>query len=129
MHYRGLDAMNQGQLAQALTLLTQADAAYAALVPADALTAKPKPSAANNLARAGQISLADLMPSQELLTDPRAQSALLGLIEVRRNRSVVLRIMGHDFDAQAALTSANDLRAATAFRAPSSTRGCSAPVR
>jgi CHAT domain-containing protein len=109
LHYRGLDAMNQGQLAQALTLLTQADAAYAALVPADALTAKPKPSAANNLARAGQISLADLMPSQELLTDPRAQSALLGLIEVRRNRSVVLRIMGHDSDAQAALTSANDL--------------------
>ena len=108
-HYRGLNAMNQGQLAQALTLLTQADAAYAALVPADALTAKPKPSAANNFARAGQISLADLMPSQELLTDPRAQAALLGLIEVRRNRSVVLRIMGQDAEAQAALTSANDL--------------------
>ncbi len=86
--------MNQGQLEQALTLLTQADAAYAAQVPADALTARPQPSAANNFARAGQISLADLMPSQELLTDPRAQAALLGLIEVRRNRAVVLRIMG-----------------------------------
>ena len=109
LHYRGLDAMNQGQLEPALTLLTQADAAYAALVPADALTATPKPSAANNFARAGQISLADLMPSQALLTDPRAQAALLGLIEVRRNRSVVLRIMGHDAEAQAALTSANDL--------------------
>ena len=34
------------------------------------------------------------MPSQDLLTDPRAQAALLGLIEVRRNRAVVLRIMG-----------------------------------
>ncbi len=109
LHYRGLDAMNQGQLEPALTLLTQADAAYAALVPADALTAKPKPSSATNFARAGQISLADLMPSQELLTDPRAQSALLGLIEVRRNRSVVLRTMGHDTEAQTALTSANDL--------------------
>ncbi|MGA9013769.1 MAG: CHAT domain-containing protein [Acetobacteraceae bacterium] len=109
LHYRGLDAMNQGQFEQALTLLTQADAAYAALVPADALTAKPKPSAASNFARAGQISLADLMPSQDLLTDPRAQAALLGLIEVRRNRAVVLRIMGQDVEAQAALTSANDL--------------------
>ena len=49
------------------------------------------------------------MPSQALLTDPRAQAALLGLIEVRRNRAVVLRIMGHDTEAQAALTSATDL--------------------
>ena len=30
LHYRGLDALNQGQLEQALTLLTEADAAYAA---------------------------------------------------------------------------------------------------
>ena len=40
LHYRGLDALNQGQLEQALTLLTQADAAYAAEVPADALAAQ-----------------------------------------------------------------------------------------
>ena len=72
-------------------------------------TAKPSRSAASDLARAGQISLADLCPSQELLTDPRAQSALLGLIEVRRNRAVVLRIWVKTADAQAALTSASDL--------------------
>ena len=49
------------------------------------------------------------MPSQDLLTDPRAQSALLGLIEVRRNRAVVLRLMGRAQEADALLTSATDL--------------------
>ena len=49
------------------------------------------------------------MPSQDLLTDPRAQSALLGLIEVRRNRAVVLRIMGQREEANALLKSATDL--------------------
>ena len=95
LHYRGLDALNQGKLPEALTLLTQADAAYAKQVPADALDAKARSAQTDNpFVRRGQIRLADLMPSQDLITDPRAQSALLGLIEVRRNRAVVLRLMG-----------------------------------
>jgi CHAT domain-containing protein len=110
LHYRGIDAMNQGQLEQALTLLTQADSAYAALVPADALDARPRPiQPTNTFTRAGQVRLADLMPSQDLLTDPRAQAALLGLIEVRRNRAVVLRIMGRRDEANGLLKSATDL--------------------
>ncbi|HET6198419.1 MAG TPA: CHAT domain-containing protein, partial [Acetobacteraceae bacterium] len=101
---------NQGQLEQALTLLTQADSAYANEIPADALTAKARPSGpANSFARAGQIRLADLMPSQDLITDPRAQSALLGLIEARRNRAIVLRVMGRGDEANAVLKSATDL--------------------
>ena len=64
-------------------------------MPADALAAKARsPRRRNPFMRAGQIRLADLMPSQDLLTDPRAQSALLGLVEVRRNRAVVLRLHG-----------------------------------
>ena len=110
LHYRGLDAMNQGQLEQALTLLTQADDAYAAAVPADALAARSRPpGSANNFAQNGQLRLADLMPSQDLLTDPRAQASLLGLIEVRRNRAVVLRLMGRGEEANALLKSATDL--------------------
>jgi CHAT domain-containing protein/tetratricopeptide (TPR) repeat protein len=110
LHYRGLDAMNQGQLEQALTLLTQADSAYAGEIPADALAVRARATQANNaFVRAGQIRLADLMPSQDLLTDPRAQSALLGLIEVRRNRGVVLRIMERPQEADAVLKSATDL--------------------
>jgi CHAT domain-containing protein len=111
LHYRGLDAMNQGQLEQALTLLTQADSAYAGDIPADALAARARPTikSSNSFSRSGQIRLADLMPSQDLITDPKAQSALLGLIEVRRNRGVVLRIMGRPQDANAVLKSATDL--------------------
>ena len=110
LHYRGLDAMNQGQLERALTLLSQADDLYAAAVPADALAARPRPiQTPNAFTRAGQIRLGDLMPSQDLLTDPRAQAALLGLIEVRRNRAVVLRIMGQREEANALLKSAADL--------------------
>ncbi len=110
LHYRGLDALNQGQLEQALALLTEADAAYAGIIPADALAARARTTqAANPFVRAGQIRLADLLPSQDLVTDPKAQSALLGLIEVRRNRGVVLRIMGRPQEADAVLKSATDL--------------------
>jgi CHAT domain-containing protein len=110
LHYRALDALNQGRLEQALDLLTKADAAYSAEVPADAMAAKPRPIApVGNFARAGRISLADLMPTQDLVTDPRARQALLGLIEVRRNRGTVLRVMGKPQDADAMLQSASNL--------------------
>lgn len=110
LHYRGLDAINQGHLEDALTLLTQADAAYAAEVPADALKARALPNQAGNaFVQTGALRLTDLMPSQDLLTDPRAQAALLGLIEARRNRAVVLRMMNHPKQADAALQSAMDL--------------------
>jgi CHAT domain-containing protein/tetratricopeptide (TPR) repeat protein len=119
LHYRGLDALNQGQLEQALTLLTQADAAYAKEIPADALDARPRAARINNpFVRSGQIRLADLLPTEDLVTDPRAQSALLGLIEVRRNRGVVLRIMGRPQDADAVLQSATDLARANGLSRP-----------
>ncbi len=109
LHYRGIDALNQGQFDQALTLLSQADAAYAAVVPADALAARARPAGLAGNTRAGQMRLADLMPAQDLLTDPRAQSALLGLIETRRYRGVVLRSLGRNDEADAMLKSATDL--------------------
>src|SRR5579871_6251132 len=110
LHYRGLDSLNRGRLPEALDLLTKADTAYAASIPAAALAAKSRSSQpANRFAQAGQLRLADLMPSQDLLTDPRAQSALLGLIEARRNRAVVLRLMGRTKEADELLGSATDL--------------------
>ncbi|HET7880649.1 MAG TPA: hypothetical protein VFL55_07160, partial [Acetobacteraceae bacterium] len=88
LHYRGVDARNQGRLEDALTLLDEADRRYAALVPADALAAKARPVRQNtSFSPTSRIRLADLMPSQDLLTDPQARTALLGLIEVRRNRA------------------------------------------
>ena len=110
LHYRGLDAMNQGQLEQALALLTQADAAYVREIPADALAVRVRTIArTNTFSRSGQTQLSDLMPNQSLLTNPRAQSALLGLIEARRNHGVVLRMMGRPQDADAVMKSATDL--------------------
>ncbi|HTI80758.1 MAG TPA: CHAT domain-containing protein [Acetobacteraceae bacterium] len=110
LHYRGLDALNQGHLDDALKLLNQADAAYAAGVPADALNAKGSAArAGSSFARSGELRLADLMPAQDLLTDPRAQAALLGLIEVRRNRAVVLRLLNQSQQADDVLASAIDL--------------------
>jgi CHAT domain-containing protein len=108
LHYRGLHEMNQGKLQDALALLTRADALYAAEVPADALNAKPVAPAASRFMRTA-ARVGDLMGSEELLTDPRAQSALLGLVEVRRNRGIVLRVLGRPAEADVALKSATDL--------------------
>jgi CHAT domain-containing protein len=109
LHYRGLDAMNQGKLDLALQMLSQADALYAAQVPESALDAKPPPPFTSHFGfnRAGVTS--SLTPDEGLLTDPRAQSALLGLIEARRNRAVVLRVLGRAAEADALLASADDL--------------------
>ena len=117
LHYRGLDALNQGQIEPALALLTQADAAYAAEVPAELLNAHAHPvGPTNQFTRAGQAHIAELLPNRELLTDPQAQSALLGLIEARRYRGVVLRMMGRTAEADAALASASDSRAPMGWR-------------
>ncbi|HUB16031.1 MAG TPA: CHAT domain-containing protein [Acetobacteraceae bacterium] len=108
-HYRGLDAMNQGKLDDAIKLLDQAARLYAANVPEQALKAKPRPAFSNAFVfNRSRISGA-LTPDQDLLTDPRAQSALLGLIEVDRNRAVLLRVLGKPAEADALLTKATDL--------------------
>ncbi|HUB46759.1 MAG TPA: CHAT domain-containing tetratricopeptide repeat protein [Acetobacteraceae bacterium] len=108
-HYRGLDAMNQGKLDDAAKLLSEADALYAANVPASALNARPRPAFANAFVfNRAQLS-GSLTPDQSLFTDPRAQSALLGLIEVRRNRAVLLRVVGKPKEADELITQADDL--------------------
>ncbi len=85
LHYRGLDAVDQGQLDSALALLTQADGLYAAELPQSVLTATPPPLASRHIVfNRTQIGVDALAPADDLLTDPRQQSALLGLIEVRR---------------------------------------------
>ena len=106
-HYRGIDALNRGRLPEAIQSLNQADAAYAAQVPEEALKARPVAGAGNRFSRTG--SFQDLATADALLTDPRAQSALLGLIEVRRNRAIALRLTGKPEQADAVLQSANDL--------------------
>ncbi len=114
LHYRGLDELNQGHLEQALNLLTQAESAYATSVPVGALAARPR----NQTLSGAQARLADMLPNQTILADPRAQTALLGLIETRRNRSVVLRLLGQPQEADAVLASATDLARANGLAQP-----------
>ena len=84
LHYRALDQLNQGHDAQALALLRQASAAYAALLPTATLTAALRPAA---VADEGLLGL----PGGGLAGDPTTQSALMGLIETWRYQAVALR--------------------------------------
>ena len=93
LHYRGLDAMNQGQLEQALTLLTQADAAYATDTPTDALAARPQVLHSTNVfSRGGQTRLSDLMPNANLLSDP---DLAIGAARVDRSAALSCRRAAH----------------------------------
>jgi CHAT domain-containing protein len=105
LHYRALHALNQGRLPQALTLLRSADAAYAALVPPELLTARP--AGAVQVASLGSLPIA--MPP---LTDPTVQSALMGVLETRRYQSIVLRHMGQPEESEAVIAAAQRLAAA-----------------
>ena len=115
LHYRALNAFNQGHYPDALALLQQAEAAYSRNVPPEALAARPGNA---RISRVGTGSLADLLPNQQLLTDPSARAALLGLVEVRRYRSIVLRDLDRIPESDAALQSASDLAHANGLAQP-----------
>ncbi|HLB98193.1 MAG TPA: CHAT domain-containing tetratricopeptide repeat protein, partial [Acetobacteraceae bacterium] len=119
LHYRGLDALNQGHNEIALALLVRAGAAYSALVPSDTLHASAPSTAPVQLASAGTTAnILDTLPSQRLMVDPTAQSALMGLIETLRYRAIVLRLMGRSAEADAAIASAQSLAAANRMEVP-----------
>lgn len=110
LHYRGLHAKNQGKWDEALALLTQAEAAYAVWIPADAMQARPGPRAmTGSLVAASQQTESLVRPNPELLADPRAQLAMVGLLEARRNRALVLRQLGRSEEAATVVASAIDL--------------------
>ncbi|MBY0337925.1 MAG: hypothetical protein K2X11_15015, partial [Acetobacteraceae bacterium] len=85
LHYRGLDAANRGDHARAARLLEEAERGYLALVPP-------------GVAAAPQRGLAEQV-APPLALDPVGQSALLGLVEVRRNRGVALARAGRSEEA------------------------------
>lgn len=99
-HYEALNQLNQGHDEQALTLLNSAEAGYTALIPRDSLQTNVR------VASIGNAIDPALLPDQALMIDPTAQSALMGLIEVRRYQSIVLRKLGHPAESTAAIESA-----------------------
>ncbi len=83
--YRGMHALNRGELAEAEAHFTLAEAGFGALVPGDI--------------RAGTAS-GGLLPE---LLDPQAQTAVLGLAESIRYRGVVASRQGEAATARAAV--------------------------
>jgi CHAT domain-containing protein len=108
LHYRGLDALNRGDAKDALQMLQAADAAYSDLVPPSVQS----PPAAT---RAGRGSI---VTNQALLADPEAQTALVGLVEARREEAVAMRELGRVKEANALLTAAAHLAEANGIARP-----------
>jgi CHAT domain-containing protein len=119
LHYRGLDALNQGRDTDALHFLQKAAAAYAALLPASVLHPQVARFApVTGFGTPGVRSLASLLPNQDLLTNPSLQGALLGLIEARRNIALVLRRLHSLPESEAVLASATRLARANGLDRP-----------
>ena len=125
LHCEGLDALNQGKISEALALLRQAEAGYAALVPAAVLNAKPQPTSASEFTSLGYNvgstlagSLSRHLAADALLINPITQSALLGVIETRRYQAVALRLLGQDGESATMVRSAERLAAANNVTIP-----------
>jgi len=113
-HYRALDAVNQGDYRKALGLLTQATAAYAALLPTDVTLHPPAPRAV--FAEAGPTG--DLPSGDALVVDPTQRVALIGVIETLRYRAIVLRALKRPDESEAAIRLASTIAAGSGLHQP-----------
>ena len=125
LHAEGLNALNQGKNEEALGLLRQSEAAYAALVPPAVLNARAEPASASRFASLGldfggalASNLTSRLSADTLLINPITQSALLGVIETRRYQAVALRLLGRDAESAAMVQSAEDLATANGMTMP-----------
>ncbi len=118
LHDRALDALNQGQDQKALQLLGQAHDAYAALVPAQLLQARPAADANPVLAQLTQSSAGGGGQDQSTLTSPVTQQALLGVLETLRYKSIVLAQLGDKAGSVAAIREANEIAASNGIASP-----------
>jgi CHAT domain-containing protein len=116
LHYRALHAVNQQHYAAALALLDQAEAAYAALLPDGALTTQH--AIVRPVLAGPGAGINDLPPGDELTIDPVHRDALIGVVEVRRYRAIVLRELHRPAESTAAIESAVSLAAAHGLRQP-----------
>ncbi len=117
-HYEALHELNQGHLQTALRLLRTAGADYAQQLPPAVLNARPAPDTAGSVFAGPGADTGRLIPNRGLLTDFATRSSLLGLIEVRRYESIVLRRLGQRDASIAALRSAETLAAGNGVTQP-----------
>ncbi len=114
-HYRGLNALNENKPAEALPLLQQAEAAYAALLPSDMLAARPM-RAQGPIAVARRSGGGTSVASGSIVLEPDQQAALIGVIETRRYQAIVLRELGRSDQATAMIRSAEALSESQGLR-------------
>ncbi|MBR0682610.1 CHAT domain-containing protein [Roseomonas eburnea] len=97
-HYRGLHEANRRQAEAALAAFGQAEALYGREVPPE-------------LRSGGAGSRAATLATGANIVDPLAARAVVGMVEVRRNRAAVLRSEGRIAEAEAASAAAAQLAA------------------
>ena len=119
LQYQALHDVNQHKYADALALLRRSDAAYAAVLPKEALTPRPSPrSPSQVLAASGSSTRSDPLPKDDIVLDPTEQRALIGVIETRRYSAIALRALHRDRESDQAIASAVDLASAHGMRQP-----------
>lgn len=122
LHYRALHEYNRHQSDQALPLLQQAEAQYAALLPPEAL--HPRRTQSGNtlaLGRSGAARVNNPIPGDDTIVDPAQQNALIGLLEARRYRALALRDLGRTTESEAAIREATELAMGQNMRQPALT--------
>ncbi len=119
LHYRALHALNQKKYPEALALLQQADAAYAAQLPPGDIAPRPRAGSPTQvLAASGGGTRSDPLPKDDVILDPTEQTALVGVIETRRNQSIVLRALNRTAESDQAISDATMLADAHGMRTP-----------
>lgn len=115
-YYRALHLHNQGKDNDALPLLETAEADFSARLTPEILNAQPKPRRI-----AAAANLADSLPDRDLVADPQLRGALVGVVEVRRYRALVLRALNRPDESAAQLVSARTLSLGNDLHDPSQT--------
>lgn len=114
LHYRGLNAINAREPAQALPLLQQAERTYAATLPPDLLATRPTRTAAPLTAARRGTGGGSFEDAPVL--EPEAQAALIGVVETRRYQAIALRQLGRTDEARTLINSAEALATSRSLR-------------
>lgn len=107
-YLRALHLLNVNRAAEALALLNEAEAGFAAVVPPQALATRVRGGQAH---RSAVEQMADAAADAALMANPSVAEAMNGLLESRRYRAIALSALGRTAEADAALASARELYA------------------
>ena len=102
--YKGLDAINRRDFLHALQLLSDAEAAYKAVIPPGGLEGLP-PAVEPGSSMLGRLGPVPDLAGSGMFMLPFEKLAIAGYLEARRDRAMVLRYTGHPSQAAALLVS------------------------